>query len=452
MKQEGCARVFIVQDIKSILKIMMTTIQSLKPEKRALKEKYFQSQAKTLFLPNSVQNNTNPNSIGDPPSEKADIASIYVVKAFQTWAADYLGISIVEANILMKALGSLRKIISADEATLAQVPVSESCRQKVFHFFASEISEDEEELEIGGVHNLPGQKSQRQHYNQEMFTNSEVGFVSQDCKQIEQDHHQDMFPKPMQIAPSQHFEQKHKEQDYHQEFTNSRVGIAPTRTSHIYQQQSRKDEHQDSFTNSLVAERYDRDGTLRNSEYGNDYNNMKREYANAYSKNYHHLPQNTQHSMENQMNRVQNVSAYPPPLHQQVVTSQRSSNNFSSFTPKYNGISHQEIQLSSTTNADGITQHAAQQHSFIENGKRRFLTMTQVSLEEGRLQDGEPTRLFATTASNNNPNPPSWQHTIQQHHTGEPDGANSSNHYRVNHSKHRHFLTPHQNGNQPYFY
>lgn len=127
-KPSGCARVFVLPDISSILHTMSAVVDSLTHEKRSLKEKYFAKKAEETYL---------PDSNGKPPSESA--ASSHVAQSFQTWAIQS-GISVVDANVLMNVFGSLANIISADAKDLEHIPVDTSTKEILLDSFHSPMS------------------------------------------------------------------------------------------------------------------------------------------------------------------------------------------------------------------------------------------------------------------------------------------------------------------------
>jgi hypothetical protein len=120
-------RTFIVPDVASIIKTLVQLTVNLKPDKRALKDRYY-NQAKTKYF------HPDPTT-GVPPSLKA--AANHVKSEFQKWA-DLYELPPGEATVLMSQLGTLGAIASASHAVLENVPVDQDTKNLLHNFFGSE--------------------------------------------------------------------------------------------------------------------------------------------------------------------------------------------------------------------------------------------------------------------------------------------------------------------------
>lgn len=143
VKKEGCARVLMVSNNESLLGSLLSIIQSLKPEKRALKEKFFRKEAERTFYPDSITRL--------PPSELA--VAKHVTSALHGWAKR-AEVSVDDVNVLMNILGSLEKIVSVDENILDNIPINSLSKTAFLDFFRSSLSTLEREKQVGSVNNM----------------------------------------------------------------------------------------------------------------------------------------------------------------------------------------------------------------------------------------------------------------------------------------------------------
>ena len=104
---------------------MTTTLNSLTKTKITLKEKFYQDEAIRNFLP-------DPKT-GEIKSTNDDIAT-HVANAFRSWSKR-MGLSTTDANVIMNVLGTLEKIVTADESVLDNVPIDSAMKCKILEFF-----------------------------------------------------------------------------------------------------------------------------------------------------------------------------------------------------------------------------------------------------------------------------------------------------------------------------
>ena len=107
---------------------------NLKPEKRALKDQYFEQMKTKYFIPHHDTN--------IPPS--LDAASKHVKHEFLKWAEIY-ELPAGEADVLVFHLGTLGAITSASHVVLENVPVDGDTKQLFHNFFGSEGSHEMED-------------------------------------------------------------------------------------------------------------------------------------------------------------------------------------------------------------------------------------------------------------------------------------------------------------------
>jgi hypothetical protein len=116
----------VVQDVESALQALAGTVRALSKDKCTQKANYFRAEAEKNFLPDS-----NTRII---KSEQA--ASLHVSNAIRLWS-QRMEIPVADANIIMNVLGSLEKIMSADERILQDIPIDVATKSKLLQFFSN---------------------------------------------------------------------------------------------------------------------------------------------------------------------------------------------------------------------------------------------------------------------------------------------------------------------------
>ena len=112
---QGNAKVFIVSNMTAILPIIHAILESLKPDKVALKESYFLNESQKAFYP--------PNQ--GYPAVNTLIASTHVASTLRLCMLE-LGISEGDANVIMSILGSISGILNADDRIWESIPVGDN--------------------------------------------------------------------------------------------------------------------------------------------------------------------------------------------------------------------------------------------------------------------------------------------------------------------------------------
>ena len=113
----------MVTNNQSIIGSVSSIIESIQPEKRALKEKYFRKEAAKTLLPKSI-------------SRLHLSESKHVTNTLRNWGMR-AGIPMDDINVLMNILGSLEKIVTADENLLDSIPINSSSKLAIIQFFKS---------------------------------------------------------------------------------------------------------------------------------------------------------------------------------------------------------------------------------------------------------------------------------------------------------------------------
>ena len=130
----GSSRIFLVTDVASLQSHLRTTIDSIRPDKTKMKEKFFAEQCRLNLLP------PPPSSASASSSSVAEVDNTVVAQrvadALRAWS-DGVGIPRGEMDVVMGMLGSLEAIVTADGGSLANVPVSDRTKQMIVAFFSS---------------------------------------------------------------------------------------------------------------------------------------------------------------------------------------------------------------------------------------------------------------------------------------------------------------------------
>ena len=161
----GSSRIFLVTDVASLQSHLRTTIDSIRPDKLRMKEKFFAEQCRLNLLPPPSKTNLSPSSSAsgsalEPSSSSSveidnNVAAQRVADALRAWS-DGVGIPRGEMDVVMSMLGSLEAVVTAGASSLANVPVSNRSKQMIVAFFSSPLSaagvgNEEEQRDDGTV-------------------------------------------------------------------------------------------------------------------------------------------------------------------------------------------------------------------------------------------------------------------------------------------------------------
>jgi hypothetical protein len=125
----GNAKSFVVPDTKSVTDTVLILLDALHPERRKMREKYYEHTRSLHFLP----------AENDEFAKVVDTHQIAThVSAQIRSLADRLQLGAGEAEILMRRLGSLQRIATADHRVLEHMPIDDASKEKLHEFFGTE--------------------------------------------------------------------------------------------------------------------------------------------------------------------------------------------------------------------------------------------------------------------------------------------------------------------------
>lgn len=141
----GSSRIFLVTDVASLQSHLRTTIDSIRPDKLKMKEKFFAEQCRLNLVPPPPSKSPLYPSASAPASASSassmvevdnNVVAERVADALRAWS-DGVGIPRGELDVVMGMLGSLEAVVTADNRALANVPVSDWTKQMIVAFFSS---------------------------------------------------------------------------------------------------------------------------------------------------------------------------------------------------------------------------------------------------------------------------------------------------------------------------
>ena len=124
---KGNAKTFVVPDSASAIDSILIFLDALHPDRRQLREQYYQHIRTLHFLPHPTR--------GDVPDPRQ--ASNCVAQEIRALAV-HLGLAAGEDEILMNRLTNLATIANADYRVLRQIPIEEASKRKLHDFFGSQ--------------------------------------------------------------------------------------------------------------------------------------------------------------------------------------------------------------------------------------------------------------------------------------------------------------------------
>lgn len=120
-------RTFVVSDVTQVIRAIESVVQSLSPEKREKKRKYFAQIAKQNYLP------SNGGEDATPANEA--IAS-HVVKAFNAWAESF-EMPEGDSAVALRFSGSLGKVATSKIEDFDEVPIRNTSKEMISRFFGT---------------------------------------------------------------------------------------------------------------------------------------------------------------------------------------------------------------------------------------------------------------------------------------------------------------------------
>jgi len=149
----GSSRIFLVTDVASLQSHLRTTIDSIRPAKLEMKEKFFAERCRLNLLPPPPK--ASPSSASAPASTSTSVVEVdrntvaqRVADALRMWS-DGAGIPRGEMDVMMGMLGSLEAVATADGGALGRVPVSDRTKQMVVGFFSSTFATESPPSALG---------------------------------------------------------------------------------------------------------------------------------------------------------------------------------------------------------------------------------------------------------------------------------------------------------------
>lgn len=136
-------RILIVADVSQAISAMQSVIQSLAPEKREKKRKYFAQIAEQNYLPSSMMMMGGGGGI-EPTQE--GIAN-YAKNAMISWA-ERMEMQQGDINVALDMLGSIANMVTASDRDLDNIPITTASKDVIRQFFGG-IARDARESADG---------------------------------------------------------------------------------------------------------------------------------------------------------------------------------------------------------------------------------------------------------------------------------------------------------------
>ena len=120
--------IMFASDTQDVIKSLLDLVNDLSQRKKRLREKYFLQQRERFFI---------PNESGIFPKRHA--AAAHASEVLRAWANEY-SLPAGENNVLMKYMGSIARITTANDRALESVPIEAVTKEFLHAFFGSEGS------------------------------------------------------------------------------------------------------------------------------------------------------------------------------------------------------------------------------------------------------------------------------------------------------------------------
>ena len=129
-------RIVIVADLSQAISAIASVVQSLAPEKREKKRKYFAQIAEQNYLPSSMGGGG-----GIEPTQ--GVIANYAKKAIVEWAKR-MEMQRGDVNVALDMLGSIANVVTASNNDLDNIPITATSKATIRQFFGG-IARDERE-------------------------------------------------------------------------------------------------------------------------------------------------------------------------------------------------------------------------------------------------------------------------------------------------------------------
>jgi len=129
-KRKHITRTAVVSDISQVIQALDSLVQSLAPEKREKRKRYFAQVASQKFLPGSE---TRPSQ---------EVVANHVMKTFRT-LGERFEMPEGDSSVVLSMLGSLVSVATANKDTLDDVPIRNASKELISRFFGTDAAADD---------------------------------------------------------------------------------------------------------------------------------------------------------------------------------------------------------------------------------------------------------------------------------------------------------------------
>ena len=136
LAQRTNIRILIVADVSQAISAIASVVQSITPEKREKKRKYFAQIAEENYLTSSMMKG------GIEPTQET--VANYAKKTMITWAERMDTIQRGDINVALDMLGSICNVATASNSDLDNIPITALSKDTIRHFFGG-LARDKKE-------------------------------------------------------------------------------------------------------------------------------------------------------------------------------------------------------------------------------------------------------------------------------------------------------------------
>jgi len=136
LAQRTNIRILIVADVSQAISAIASVVQSIAPEKREKKRKYFAQIAEENYLTSAMMKG------GIEPTQET--VANYAKKTMITWAERMDTIQRGDINVALDMLGSIGNVATASNSALDNIPITALSKDTIRHFFGG-LARDKKE-------------------------------------------------------------------------------------------------------------------------------------------------------------------------------------------------------------------------------------------------------------------------------------------------------------------
>ena len=136
LAQRTNIRILIVADVSQAISAIASVVESITPEKREKKRKYFAQIAEENYLTSSMMKG------GIEPTQET--VANYAKKTMITWAERMDTIQRGDINVALDMLGSIGNVATASNSDLDNIPITALSKDTIRHFFGG-LARDKKE-------------------------------------------------------------------------------------------------------------------------------------------------------------------------------------------------------------------------------------------------------------------------------------------------------------------